>query len=268
MSSNEPRNTRNNLYGEQWDRYVDSWRDLHPHESELTWPGDEWGTPGTWEKLHEVLFVPAGVASWQRAVEIGPGSGKYTLKVLEGSETVVRAYDVSSHFLEVCESRCGTAVADDRLSLHLIDAVRPDQILGELETCGWRRKVDALFSIDALVHVDLQYMVTYLLTAALVLKPGGKLIVTLANVTSSKGFKKLLEDAAPYWSTQVNEATTAGRFEWLSPDMVQSVIPRLGFEITLLRDTPRDLQLIASLAHPEIADGLEHFIRPALGQAE
>jgi SAM-dependent methyltransferase len=218
--------------------------------------------------LYESLFVPAGAADWRRAVEIGPGSGKYTLKLLERSAAVVRAYDVSPRFLEVCGGRCESAVAEGRLSLHLIDAVQPDQILGELESCGWRRELDAFFSIDAMVHVDLQYMIVYLVTAALALKPGGKLILTLANVNSVKGFEKLLADALPYWRTQTREVSTAGKFEWLSPDMVQAILPRLGFEITLLGKTARDLKLIASLVQPEIADGLEGYIRRAPEQVK
>src|SRR5437870_2344780 len=88
------------VYGSQWDNYVRTWGDSA--SGQLAWPGDEWGTPQTWERVFNWLFVPAEVASWKRAVEIGPGSGKYTLKVLESSPAEVRAYDISGRFLEVC----------------------------------------------------------------------------------------------------------------------------------------------------------------------
>lgn len=252
----EPRS----VYGSQWDNYVRGWGDAR--SGRLEWPGDEWGNPETWERVFNRLFVPAEVASWKRAVEIGPGSGKYTLKVLESSPAEVRAYDISGRFLEVCEERCREQVEGGRLSLHLLSVTQPDQILSDLEACGWRGKLDAFYSIDAMVHVDLQYMIVYLLTAALSLKPGGKLLLTLANVVNERGFRMLLEGASPYWHTQAPTAETPGKFEWLSADMVRFVLEHLGFELTVMTsdDDLRDLFVVASLAHPETAADLERYL--------
>jgi SAM-dependent methyltransferase len=248
------------VYGSQWDTYVRSWGGAG--SGQLEWPGDEWGNPQTWERVFNRLFVPAGVASWKRAVEIGPGSGKYTLKVLENSPAEVRAYDISGRFLEVCEERCRRQVEEGRLSLHLLSPTDPDQILLDLEANGWRGELDAFYSIDAMVHVDLQYMIVYLLTAALSLKPGGQLLLTLADVTSERGFRMLLEGASPYWHTQDPAAKTPGKFEWLSIDMVRFVLEHLGFELTVMTsdDDFRDLFVVASLAHPETAADLEKYL--------
>jgi SAM-dependent methyltransferase len=248
------------VYGSQWDNYVRSWGDSP--SGRLEWPGDEWGTPEVWERVFNRLFVPAEVASWKRAVEIGPGSGKYTLKVLESSSAEVRAYDISGRFLEVCEKRCRMQVEEGRLSLHLLSATQSNQILSDLDACGWRGKLDAFYSIDAMVHVDLQYMIVYLLTAALSLKPGGQLLLTLANVVNERGFRMLLEGASAYWHTQDPMAETPGKFEWLSADMVRYILKRLGFELTVMtsdRDR-RDLFVVASLAHPETAAAFEPYL--------
>src|SRR5690242_13487394 len=94
------------IYAEAWDGYVESWPELNKLlGGKLEWVGDEWGSADGWGAVYRELFIPAGVSAWQRAVEIGQGSGKYTLKVLTGSEATVRAYDVSPKFLQVCEQR-------------------------------------------------------------------------------------------------------------------------------------------------------------------
>ncbi len=252
MSANEGARSGSH-YGRYWDYYVDNWEDLHSENGRFEWPGDEWGNPLAWERLYRSLFVPARVASWERAVEIGPGSGKFTQKVLKNSSAQVRAYDVSEKFLEVCETRCAEHIGRERLSLHLLGGLEPDEMLSDLLSCGWERRVDAFFSINSMVHVDLQYLVVYLVTAGLTLRPGGKLILTLANVVSDLGFEKLIRDIA--WTFPVQSRPLgSGKFEWLSPDIVRSLLPRLGFEIDQLDDRQRDLAVVASLSDPALPE--------------
>jgi len=234
-----------------WDRYVEQWKSGEGAEA-LEWPGDEWGTPKLWDSLLRWFFAPAGVGGWERAVEIGQGSGKYTLGVLAASPATVRAYDVSPEFLRICEQRCGDMIEQGRLSLHLLDSPRPDQMLMDLEDCGWRRRVDGFYSIDSMVHVDLQELVVYLITAAAVLKPGGKLIVTLADVTEQPGFERMIANIAAGY-----HETSPGKFKWVGPDVTRSVLERLGFEIEVLFQAGLYILVVASLARPEVADELE-----------
>jgi SAM-dependent methyltransferase len=251
--------------GHQWDRYVKTW---HQGEqgSGLDWPGDEWGTPQYWDWLYEQLFLPSGVQGWERALEIGPGSGKYTLKVMADSAASLRAYDVSPQFLAVCEERCQDQLAEGRLSLHLLDSDRADQMLSELTECGWKRRLDGFFSIDAMVHVDLQDLIVYLLTAGAVLKPGGSLILTVANATTEIGFKKLVEDIAFYYRNDV-----PGKFEWISPEIVESMLPRLGFRLErIITDgaDPRSILFAATLAEPYLADEMARYLAPRQASAQ
>jgi SAM-dependent methyltransferase len=252
--------SRKNIYARQWDAYVNAFAEINSATSRrVDWPGDEWGTPEGWKELYEELFVPAGVKVWQRAVEIGPGSGKYTVKVLADSPAVVRAYDVSAEFLKVCETRCNKAIREDRLSLHLLNSEQPDQMLTDIVNCGWKRTIDAFYSIDSMVHVDLQYLIAYLITAGQVLRPGGKLILTLADATSEAGFRKLVEDINPFYYTQ---GRPSGKFEWLSPDMIRSILSRLGFELEYMDGSKRDVHVIASLANLERADSFDKYLLP------
>lgn len=232
-------------YAGHWDHYVDR------HEGD-DWPGDEWGRPGWWEEVFDLLFRPH-VTDWKRAVEIGQGSGKYTLKVLAASEATVRAYDVSSQFLEVCADRCRSEIDGGRLRLHLLNE-KPNEMLCDL--ADWRGEIDAFYSIDAMVHVDLQDLIAYLLTAALTLRQGGRLILTLADGTTPQGFKKLLRDIRTFYRE------SGAKFEWLGPDLIRATLLRLGFEADLMREAGHDLFVVATLRRPKMAVGLERYLEP------
>jgi predicted transcriptional regulator len=53
----------------------------------------------------------------------------------------------------------------------------------------------------------------------------------------------------------------SGKFEWLSPGLIMSVLQRLGFEVVHVSNTPRDLLLVASLVNPMAPSSLEHYLR-------
>jgi hypothetical protein len=248
------------MSGRTWDRYLENWQLEHNAEGTYEWPGDEWGTPETWAELYANLFETAGVADWWQAVEIGPGSGKYSDRVLRGSNATIRAYDVSADFMKVCERRCAAWIEAGRLSLHLIQGISPTEMLDELADAHLLRKLDAFYSIDAMVHVDLQYLVVYLIVAALSLRVGGKLILTLSNATSEEGFDKLLYDIAWTYPQQA-DPNGSGKFEWLSPDIVRFVLSRLGFEVWMPAGEARDIWLIATLVDVTRASELEARLR-------
>jgi SAM-dependent methyltransferase len=242
-------------YGKQWDSYVENWETLRPDDN-LAYPGDEWGFEDMWEKLFEMLFLPAGVQAWERAVEIGPGSGKYTEKVLERSDALVRAYDVSPKFLEVCRDRC--ASYESRLALTHLELTRPDELL--IDLADWRGTVDGFFSIDAMVHVDFQYVIAYLITAAAVLKPRGKLLMTFANAASEKGFEKVIEAIPITWKEQWGERS--GKFEWLSPDILDGTLTRLGFDLDRfdVSENSHYINVVATLVRPEDVEKAKSFL--------
>jgi len=243
-------------YEDYWDRYVDSgWPTVKEVKEELEWPGDEWGDPDGWKRFFDAVFRPH-VDSWERAVEVGPGSGKYTSQVLEHVPEV-RAYDVSAKFLEVCRTRCAEAVASGRLDLRHLDSADPGFMLRDLQS--WRRTVDGFYSIDAMVHVDLQYVTAYLITAAAVLKPGGKLVMTFGTAVTDGGFAKLLEDVKRYWQSQ---GAASGRFEWVSGSLMEDLLPRFGFDVDVVIETTTGtvLPVIASLVEPARGDELTRHL--------
>jgi hypothetical protein len=248
------------MSGRTWDQYLENWQLEHNAEGQYEWPGDEWGNPETWAELYTNLFETAGVAGWLHAAEIGPGSGKYSDRVLRGSNATIRAYDVSADFMRVCERRCARWIEARRLSLHLIEGIPPSEMLDDLADAHLLRKLDAFYSIDAMVHVDLQYLVVYFIVAALSLRVGGKLVLTLSNATSEEGFDKLLHDIG--WTyPQQGDPNGSGKFEWLSPDIVRFVLSRLGFDVWMPSGEGRDIWLIATLVDVTRASALEARLR-------
>jgi|SRR6185369_5585868 len=234
------------FYGQSWDSYVKGFRGSE--HSEHAYPGDEWGTPASWEDTYQRLLAANGAAEWQRVVEIGSGNGKYTSMLLNRSAATILACDVSKAFLRVLTKRCQTEKVGGRLITAHLKGRAPDELLTAIENHNWQGRVDAVVSIDAMVHVDLQYLATYFVTAGIALRPGGVLAMTLADATSPHGMTKLLEDISLYYPRQ---GQPSHKFEFLGPDIIRGLLPRLGFTIELLESdageigTGRDMFLVA-----------------------
>jgi SAM-dependent methyltransferase len=226
------------LYRRHWDYYAEK-----AAKNDRGWPGDEWGTETSWQWIFDKMFLSHGASEWASCVEVGSGSGKYTLRVLQASPIVhVIAADVSSKFQGYCRKRLEQAGVENRVTFVALD-MTPGTLLDAIRVAGLMRMLDAFFSIDAMVHVDLQHHIVYLVTAAFALRLGGKLILTLANSTSDSGFAKLVRDAPQMFRRQ--DGPTA-RFEWMSPEMVRDILQRLGFEIDWMDTRGRDILLVAS----------------------
>jgi hypothetical protein len=228
-----------NPYQEHWNYYVEN----APTDGER-WPGDEWGSPALWDQVYRTRLLQHGVGTWERCVEIGPGSGKYSLRVLRGNPSVkILAADVSTEFQRVFLTRMGTEGYSDRVIPILLDN-NSGTLRKAVEAQDWRGKLDGFYSIDAMVHVDLQYLVAYLVTAAVCLHVNGTLIMSLANCCSDRGFEKLIKDT-PQMFRRLGHPTA--KFEWLSPDAVGSILGRLGFSITVMDTQSRDIWVVAKL---------------------
>lgn len=254
-------------YGELWDRYVaESFPKLQESDSRLTYPGEEWGNEQSWQRIFDKLFTPSGVANWDAAIEIGGGGGKYTERVLRANDKVrVFGFDVSKNFLDATAARLGDFVANGRLTLTEIDSVAPDAMTTLIEKAGLKRKVDAMFSIDAMVHVDLQYLFTYWVNAAQVLKPGGRILMTLADPTTESGLQKITRDIRKFYKFQ---GRICPKFEYLSEEIVRHALGELGFEIESLDAwsywdgrPARDLYLIAKLVDVAKAETFRDALR-------
>ena len=120
---------------------------------------------------------------------------------------------------------------------------------------GWRGQVDAVYSIEAMVHVDLQYLMAYLLTAAAALRPEGKLIMTLATMNSDHGFGKLLRDVRNFWDARATRRQRQARMAERRPG--RSHPPAAGIRGgSIWEPGGPSLGVVASLRRPEAGDQL------------
>ncbi len=229
-------------YQEVWDDYVEDYRKSGDKDK---LPGDEWGTPESWTRLFNNLFIPNIERSSTRFVEIGAGAGKYTKLVLDHfRDSSVHTFDVSPKYTDILIDRFQNEISQNRVFTSLIDE-NPKTIRNVLTENAWTGKVDCFYSIDAMVHVDLQYLIVYLLTAADVLNPNGTIILTLADATSDRGFKKLVGDIDSFFKQQ---GGFSYKFEWQSPDLIANILGRLGFTAPVFFDhNGRDIAVAARL---------------------
>jgi hypothetical protein len=158
------------------------------------------------------------------------------------SATDIVAFDISAEFLGVLGKRLADHIAAGRLTPELLRGQKPSEMYDVIKQRGCLRQVDAFYSIDATVHVDLQYVMAYIATAALVLKQGGKLIMSLADA----GFRHLLDGIKLHYPRQ---SQLGNKFEFMSRDLIRSVLERIGFTVEFIPEVSgRDAYFVATLS--------------------
>ena len=232
-----------------WDHYADQAAGRGG-----AWPGDDWGDAGLWDAWFARLFAPHEVDRWRKAVEIGQGTGKYTQRVLAAGCREVLAADVSERFLELCERRQERWVKERRLHLRRIDERDPRSLPAVVHERGWTGVVDALFSIDTMVHLTWTQVVAILAASTEFLRPGGLAIFSFADCTTETGFHKMLADVKRTLEADGDPAT--GCFQWVSPSLVRDTAERLGFDVLLCEPDDqhhRDGHFVGRFTDPERA---------------
>ena len=227
-------------FSHAWDRYAQA--------SDSARPGDEWGDPELWRAWFRELFVPFHVGTWQRAVEIGQGSGKYSEMVLEAGCQELLCLDVAPTFLELCAQHLARFGQSGRLHLAQLDERDPEALCRAVEQVGWREHVDAVYSIDAMVHLPLPQLTAYLRGAALVLRPHGVFLGTFADATTAGGRQKLLDDVDR--TVRDGGDPSTGCFHFADTAIVRGVAEALGYEVAICAPDPihgRDGLLAARL---------------------
>lgn len=228
------------------------------------WPGDEWADEPLREATWARIVGHADPSSWKEVVEVGPGSGKYTEIVLARSPAHVTAYEISPAFIGVLRQRCSQAVLDRRLDARLIDWTDNEGLLRDYnKRCGL---ADLWLAIDVLLMMDFQSTFVYLMSAAAMLKPGGRLVATFADGGSVSGYERMLRDAGRHSAFDQAPCT---RFHWVDRALLESVLPRLGFGKLHIEHGPEGaldiarLYVQAELTDPSCASALLHHLAPA-----
>lgn len=219
---------------EVWDNYVVAMKS----NTKIN-PGDEWGNKDHWEILMNEIQSVVSISENRVFLEIGQGSGKYTKMILDRyPNSKVHCFDISSKYLDV--ARDVLKNYEGRVTYNQLGN-DVNEIIDRMKD----QRVDCFFSMDAMVHVDLQILISYMISARVVLKSEGKLIMTLADCLNTEGFRKLLQDAPAYYKLSGSPST---QFRWLSRDLVTGILNKVGFNSVNIDVTPdqRDMLVIAS----------------------
>ena len=182
-SMEEADHVRGASFAAGWDDYVDQAK-----ATGQAWPGDDWGDESLWSAWFERLLLSFGADRWQKAVEIGQGTGKYTRRVLEAGTAEVLACDVSARFLGLCAQRQAKFVDAGRLHLAQIAEDDPRAVQGACDRQGWSGQVDALFSIDTLVHLPYSRTVAYLVAGSDSYAPAGSSLAPSPTAPTTRRF--------------------------------------------------------------------------------
>lgn len=264
MANNESNDTG---YADLWDNYVEEqfpriqgntpfrdqkladWRVLNTTDEHYDWPGDEWGDRHTVEGLLNANLLEAFNSPPEHLCELGAGAGRYTELVFERfPDTHIYSFDVSASFEKALRERCQAQIAATQLETFLLQK-GPGFLFKTLRQRGLERKLDGVYSFDAMVHVDLHTLFIYWASAALLLKPGGILAMSVADACNPRGLQKLIVNAPGVYQLR---GAAGGHFLWISREIVETVLQSLGFGVEYPLDNGRDLFFRATLVEPDL----------------
>ena len=170
--------TTDNRYANDWNTYSAMWDEQYG--TRYRHLGDEWCDDGTSDRAHErrlLGLVEPWMTPGTRALEIGPGGGKWTVRLAPRVGSLV-VFDVAAAMLDRTRGRC------EAEGLHNVSFTLGD---GNGLTGIADESLDLVFSYDVFVHTALEDTVAYIDDLARVLAPGGVAIVhqAVAETTAS-----------------------------------------------------------------------------------
>jgi SAM-dependent methyltransferase len=261
--------SRKSHYADTWDRYVNedfpriqqasakkaselqSWQVLNTSDETYAWPGDEWGDAEAVQRiLRTCIFEPLSSSAPARLCELASGAGRITAPVLSNwPEVRIDCFDVSQAFLDQMNERFVDEITAGRLRTFLLT----EEPLGFYRTLAQNDlagRIDAVYSFDAMVHVELHSLAIYIATAAAILKPGGLLAMNVADATNERGFQKLLFNAPGVF----RRGGAAGpQFQFVSPEILRKLLKSMGFSCEIHDCNGRDLFFTARLEDADAA---------------
>lgn len=233
-------------------------------QADWAWPGDEWADQALREGTFSRIVGNRQPSAWREVVEFGPGAGKYTAEVLAASPAHVSAYEISGGFVDVLQRRFPAEITAGRLSVTHVDWKDNEGLLARFR--GRAASADLVFAIDVFMMMDFQSVLVYLLTAANMLKPGGRLVATFADGVSESGWTRMLRDVGRHSAFDPSPCT---RFHWVTGEMLENVLPKLGFGDVRIDGGPENgldiarLYLDATLVDASLPEALASNLKPA-----
>jgi SAM-dependent methyltransferase len=217
------------LYAEEWDRYEASWSAAAADEGRKVL-GEEWGNLELEQTVFDNYCRPY-LAPSSRVLEIGQGGGRFTARIAPLVERIV-CLDVSANMLR--------RARDDMPSRANVSFVLSD---GRGLAPIMPGSVDFCFAYDVFVHLDQEDIYLYLQDLRRVLRPGGRAVISFANLLDPLGFRQFEREAARHRTGR----RSPGRINFLSPEIVRTLAAAAGLEVESLHLAANNRDVLAVL---------------------
>lgn len=206
-------------YATDWDAYSESWKkDFGGTYEHL---GDEWNDDGTRDRRRDTFYYRVFAERWltpeSTVLEIGPGSGKWTVRMAPNVKRVI-AIDVSDKMLERTRARC------KQLGITNVEYVLTG---GEDFGPVADGSIDFFFSFDVFVHIALEDTFPYAHEMARVLRPGGRGVCHYAVNSLPEAWDRIELNNSWY----KGGAHTLGQYYYFSPEMLRRMYERCGLRV-------------------------------------
>ncbi|MGE0464111.1 MAG: class I SAM-dependent methyltransferase [Vicinamibacterales bacterium] len=210
--------TSTNRYATDWNAYSAAWD--QQYAGRYRHLGDEWCDDGTADRAHErrvMGLVEPWLRPGTRALEIGPGGGKWTVRLAPRVHSLL-VFDVADAMLDRTRARC-QAEGLENAAFVLGDG---SGLTGVADA-----SLDLVFSYDVFVHIALEDTVAYVDELARVLAPGGVAIIHHAVAETAASWDRI--ESHNDWYRDRNH--TLGQYYYHSREGLRRAYERAGFEM-------------------------------------
>lgn len=207
--------TEGQRYAKDWDEYSRAWDTQFGTQYQHL--GDEWNDAGS-PYDRDAYYFATYAARWlkpdQTVLEIGPGGGKWTVRIAPKVDKVL-ALDASSEMLQRTRERC------ESLDIGNVECILGNGKDFQPVPDGM---VDFVFSYDVFVHIALEDTWVYAQEMARVLKPGGMGVCHHAINTTHQAWERIEQNNDWYRAT----GRTLGQFYYYSADALAKMYEHCG----------------------------------------
>ncbi len=219
-------------YERAWDDYSRFW-DRDPFFRAYGYLGDEWGSDD-WVRHCVETHVKPWITPESRALEIGPGGGRYTIRVAPLCRSLV-CVDASSEMIRRSERRLAHLGHVEFVKGNGTDL---SGIPGE--------SVDFAFSFNVFVQLAIEDVYGYLEELKRVLSPDGIAVIHYASLSGDDGWKHFIARRRE-WSA---DPLQRGRFGEMTIAMMDLFADRAGLAVVKNQTMARDAVAVLSNATP------------------
>ena len=201
-------------HGDFWDRYSQSWEsEVKPRiEGEIL--GEEWTHPERTRFVYE-RFASPYLSPSARVVEIGPGGGKFSRRLVEQCRELLLV-DISREMLQRANRVIGGRAREVLIDDGQIDGVAS-------------ASVDLVFSYDVFIHLESEEVFRYLAEVNRILKTGGVFSVHTSSFESRWGMHSYFQQVRDH--QPLIGQRYGGRMYPMSAGILRRLAEHSGFSV-------------------------------------